>query len=165
MYSRRVPVGGNRSLEIIVGYAVDAPWKAIGTPNSLMGDVDATLTREADKIASRLSTGKGTVRLSGKGFSADVEQGPPLPAFLPKGVPLPTPGLKIYIYDGKAYIAQTDTNGRLLAVDINRSWWRLVDRLLVCNRISLRERHGPGPQPTVLAELFRFDGNPSAEPR
>jgi hypothetical protein len=111
-----------------VGYAENTASKLIVTPDSLMGDVDIALMREADKIASILSAPRDTPRLSGKGLSADgfqivdsntnqvVEQGPWVPAFLPKGVPLPTPGLKLYIYDGKVYVARTDTNGRLLAL-------------------------------------------------
>jgi len=138
LYSRGAVVDDNRRLEIVVGYAVNTPWTAIVTPNSLMGDVDAALTREADKIAERLSMPKETGRLSGKVFSADgfqvvdvntnqvVEQGPRLPAFLPRAVALPTSGLNAYVYDGKVYIARTDTNGRLLALSFTQVgglWW------------------------------------------
>lgn len=138
LYSRASVADSNRRLEIVVGYAVDTPWKAIVTPSSLMGEVDAALMREADKIASTLSMPKETARLFGKVFSADgfqvvdmntsqiVEQGPYLPAFLPRGVPLPTPGLKVYIDDGKVYIARTDTSGRLMALSfttIGGLWW------------------------------------------
>src|ERR1019366_8520276 len=104
-----------------------APSKAIATPDALIAEVDAALLREVDKIAGSLSEPAATVRLSRSGFSADgyqvvdqntkevVEQGPWVPAFLPGAVPLPAQGIQFYFYEGGFYVAQTDTNGRLLA--------------------------------------------------
>jgi hypothetical protein len=119
LYSRAVMGRSRRNLEIIVGYTVKAPSKAIATPDSLIAEVDAALLREVDKIAGSLSEPGATVRLSKGGFSADgfqvvdpntkevVEQGPWVPAFLPRGVPLPTQGIQFYIYQGGFYVAQT----------------------------------------------------------
>ncbi len=138
MYSRSVQVGDNRNLEVMVGYSVKAPSKAIEIPDSLMPDVDLALRREADKIAQGLSASKVPLRLRGSGFAADgfqvvdsdtqqvVEQGPWLPTFLPDGVRLPAPGLKFYVAAGELYLAQTNTNGRLSAtsfVAIAGLWW------------------------------------------
>jgi len=106
LYSRSVLLGGDKNLEVMVGYAVKAPSKPIETPASLIADVDASLKHEADKIARSLSSPKTSVRPARNVFSVDgfqvvnpstqqvVEQGPWLPAFLPEGVPLPAPGPK-----------------------------------------------------------------------
>jgi hypothetical protein len=141
LYSRAVLAHSRKNLEIIVGYAVKAPWKAITTPDSLIADVDATLKREVDKIAGRLSEPiepTTEARLSRGGFSADgfqvvdpntkkvVEQGWWVPAFLPGGTSLPAPGIQLYTYKGSLYVAQTDTNGRILAtsfVQVGGLWW------------------------------------------
>jgi hypothetical protein len=132
LYSRAVVVNGNKSREVIVGYAVAAPSKPIETPNSLIGDVDTTLKREADRIAWSASSGRIAARPARSGFSdvgfqvVDpntnrlVEQGPFLPAFLPKGVPLPSPGLKLFVYEGNLYVAQTDMIGRILTTSFTQ---------------------------------------------
>lgn len=138
LYSREVPARGHGKLEIIVGYAVNAPSKAITTPDSLIGDVDVALIRAVDEISWRLSGPTVAVRLPRSAFSADgfqvvdpntkevVEQGPWVPAFLPRSALLPAPGVRFYIYQGGFYVAQTDTKGRLLAtsfVQIGGLWW------------------------------------------
>ena len=138
LYSLTVIVDGDKSREIIVGYALKAPWKAIETPQSSLVDVDAALKREAAKIAASLSSVPTAARPARNGFSADgfqvvnsktkqvVEQGPWLPAFLPKGILLPAPGLKFFIYEGLLYVAQTDANERLLVtslVHVGGIWW------------------------------------------
>ena len=138
MYSRSVQVGGERNLQVMVGYSVKAPSKAVETPDSLMADVDVALRREADKIARSLATSKVPLRSRGSGFAADgfqvvdsntqqvVEQGPWLPTFLPEGVRLPAPGLKFYVAAGELYLAQTNTNGRVSATSflaIAGLWW------------------------------------------
>ena len=127
MYSRPVQIGDEKNPQVIVGYSVKAPSKAVEIPDSLIADVDAALRREADKIARSLSASRLPLRSRGGGFFADgfqvvdsntqqvVEQGPWLPAFLPKGVRLPAPGLQFYVAAGKLYLAQTNTNGRLSA--------------------------------------------------
>jgi hypothetical protein len=145
LYSRAVLGRSRRNLEIIVGYTVKAPSKAIATPDALIAEVDAALLREVDKIAGSLSEPAATVRLSRSGFSADgfqvvdqntkevVEQGPWVPAFLPGAVPLPAQGIQFYIYEGGFYVAQTDTNGRLLAtsfVQLGGLWWIVASSLI-----------------------------------
>jgi hypothetical protein len=127
--SQAVVVADGKSLEVIVGYALKAPWNAVQVPDSLIGDVDGALRREADKIAWSMSSAAAPIRPQ-HGFSADgfqvvdpktnrvVQQGPSLPALLPKGVSLPTPGLEFYVYGGGLYAAQTDTDGRLLTTSI-----------------------------------------------
>jgi len=138
LFSLQVMADAGKSNEIIVGYAMKAPWKAIKIPSSVIGDVDAALKREADKIAASLSAEPTAVGPARNGFSADgfqvvnsktkrvVQQGPWVPAFLPKGTPLPAPGFSFYTYDDELYIAQTDTSERLLAtsfVQIGGIWW------------------------------------------
>ena len=136
MYSKSVLIAG-RDLKVVVGYSVKAPSKAIELPDALMADLNSALRREADKIAYGLSA-RAPVRSRGSGFSADgfqvvdsrtqevIEQGPWLPAFLPGSVPVPAPGLKLYFAGAKLYLAQTNTNGRLIAtsfVAIAVLWW------------------------------------------
>jgi hypothetical protein len=137
LYSRTVPVKGEENLEVMVGYQLKAPSEPLATPDSLLGDVDKIVVTEADRVARTISAPKSGVRLSRNGFAGGfqvvdpntkhiVEQGPWLPAFLPKDVPLPTPGLKFYVFDGSLYAAQTDRNGRLSAtslVEIGGLWW------------------------------------------
>ncbi|MGB7723521.1 MAG: ATP-binding protein [Bryobacteraceae bacterium] len=138
MYSRSVRVGGERNLQVMVGYSVKAPSKAVETPDSLMADVDVALRREADKIARGLSASRVPLRSRGGGFAGDgfqvvdsntqqvVEQGPWLPVFLPENVRLPAAGLKFYVAAGKLYLAQTNTDGRVSAtsfVAIAGLWW------------------------------------------
>jgi hypothetical protein len=131
MYSKTAPAGGNKSVEVVVGYAMKSPSKPIEIPKSLIGDVDSALERGADKVALSLSAPDAGARPSRGGSSIDgfqvvdpqtkqvVEQGPWLPSFLPTGVSFPVPGLKLYIYDGTVYAAHTDTNGRLLATSFS----------------------------------------------
>lgn len=55
-----------------------------------------------------------------------VERGPWVPAFLPRGLRTPDPGLRLYIDGGNLYAAETDTNGRLSAtsfVNVGVMWW------------------------------------------
>jgi hypothetical protein len=120
----------DKKLEIIVGYAVKAPWKAIETPISLFAGVDTELKRAADKIAGGLSSATTSVRpqqniVSVDGFQAVdsttqrvIEQGPSLPAFLPEGVPVPPPGLKLCLSGGNLRLARTDRKGRLSATSL-----------------------------------------------
>jgi hypothetical protein len=136
LYSREAIVG-NRSYEIIVGYAETAPWKMIDTPHSQIGIVDAKLQSEADKIAAAFVTERAALRgTRADGFevvdanTGQVEEwGPWLPIFLPRNTRLPTPGRAFYVYDGDLYVVQTDTNGRLLAVSlvsVGGLWWLAV---------------------------------------
>ena len=135
LYSR-----SEKSLEIMVGYAVKAPWKAIETPVALFASVDAALKQEADKIAGRLSSPKTSVPPSRDVISVDgfqavdsgthkvIEQGPWLPVFLPEGVPVPSPGLRFYLSGSKLCFAQTDRDGRLLATSLDEigDLWRIL---------------------------------------
>ena len=122
----------------MVGCAVKAPSKPIEIPDSLMRDVDAALERDADRIARSLSIPRTALRPARNGLSVDgfqvvdpdtkqvVEQGPWLPAFLPKGVPLPTPGFQFYVSEGTLYAAETETSGSVLATsffEIGSFWW------------------------------------------
>jgi len=130
MYSRAVRVDGNKSLEVIVGYALKTPSKPIETPDSLIGDVDDILKTEADKIAWCVRAEAAVRPL--RNFSADgfqvvdpttrhvLWQGPSLPAFLPKGVLLPSPGTKLYVHEGNLYVARTDTSGRILTTSFTQ---------------------------------------------
>jgi hypothetical protein len=139
LYSREVRVG-DRSLEILIGYAMKAPWKIIETPQPLIDTVDATLKREADKLATYIQTQKplalGTrPALSSDGFvivDANTKRvevsGPWLPAIMPDEVKLPPSGYQLYVHDGSLYILETDINnkGPLLAaslVTIGSLWW------------------------------------------
>ena len=188
LYSRTALVGG-KSREIIVGYGVKQPSKAIETPDSLMGDVDAALRREAEKIAGSLSAPNTSVRLPRNGLTVDgfqvvdsntkqvVEQGPWLPAFLPDGVALPAPGLKFYVSAGELYVAQANTNGRLLAISfvgIGGVWWMVCSCALgflatftITNALSVRFLRNyfavTGIQVPSLEEAMRNGENQSVE--
>jgi hypothetical protein len=120
LYSR-----SDNKLEVFVGYAVSAPWKAIETPASLFPSVDAALMHEADKIAGSLSSPKTSVRASVDGFQVVdsatervIEQGPWIPAFLPKGVPVPAPGLRLCRSGSNLLVAVTDRKARLSATTL-----------------------------------------------
>lgn len=139
LYSGATQINGAKDFEAMVGYQLKAPSEPLATPDSLLGDVDAVVKAEAERIGRTLATPKSGVRLSRNGFAGGfqvvdpntkqvVEQGPWLPAFLPKDVPLPNPGLRFYVYEGSLYAAQTDRNGRLSAtslVEIGELWWIL----------------------------------------
>ncbi len=133
LYSRQTKVG-DRSFEIIVGYAQKAPWKMVDTLQPEMGLVDSTLKAEADKMAAALPLGKGAVRGARvDGFEvvdAETQQvwewGPWLPMFLPPKNDLPRMGSHVHVDNGDLYIAQIDTDGRVLAtsfVPLGGLWW------------------------------------------
>jgi len=134
LYSRET---NDTKSEIIIGYAEKAQWKMLDTPHSQIGIVDSKLKSEADEIAASTTNGKVQIRAGRNGPSADgfqvvdantkkvVEWDVWLPEFLPKEVKLPTPGLRLYIYNSDLYFVQTDTNGRLLAtslIEIGNLW-------------------------------------------
>jgi hypothetical protein len=99
LYSRSVRVGGNKSLELLVGCTVKAPSKPVEMPESLMSDLDTALERDAGKIARGLPAPQNALRASRSGLSVDgfqvvdpateqvVEQGPWLPTFYRKLCP------------------------------------------------------------------------------
>jgi hypothetical protein len=117
-------------VEIILGYAVKAPWKIFVSSAEELPNVDAELKREADAMAIVLSAtaprSKFMQKMSADGFAiADADSGeilfwgPWVPMILPKNTPLPAPGRRLYISnDGELYIAQTDRKGRLTAVSL-----------------------------------------------
>ena len=124
MYSQEAIANGRR-LAIIVGYAEKASWKMIELPPSLTASVDASLKREADRIAASIPSQWGRAHLSSDGFAVVdantkqvVEWGPSLPEFLPDSVQLPPSPYQLYVHDRDLYLAVTDTNGRLLATSM-----------------------------------------------
>ncbi len=131
LYSQQVSVDG-RKFEIIVGYAEKAPWKMVDLPHSVIPTVDATLKREAGKIATALAGSKSGFQGRRKVPSANADGfevvdagtqqvlswGPWLPIFLPKRISLPTSGHQFYVEEDELYVAQTDTDGRLLALSL-----------------------------------------------
>lgn len=137
LYSLALRVGGNRSFEVMVGCIVKAPSKPIEIPESLMGDLDAALERDADRIARGLLVPRTGLRPSRNSLSVDgfqvvdpetkqiVEQGPWVPVFPPKGVSLPAPGVQFYVSEGALYAAETETNGSVLATSFIEIgfWW------------------------------------------
>ncbi len=139
LYSRGVKVV-DRTDEILIGYAIGAPWKILETPKSLISTVDATLKREADKLATYDQANKALAlgsrpELSSDGFvivDANTQQvqvsGPWLPAFMPTDMNLPPPGQRIFRDRDNLYLLETGTkgDGRLLAVSvvpIGNLWW------------------------------------------
>jgi hypothetical protein len=140
LYSKTVLTEGKKNFEVMVGYRLKAPSEPLATPDSLLSDVDAVVKAEAERLARTLSVPKSAARRSRYDFTGGfqvvdsktrqvVEQGRWLPAYLPKGVPLPTPGLKFYIYEGSLYVAQTNVNRRLSAtslIEIGELSWILL---------------------------------------
>jgi len=135
LYSREATRDG-RNVEIIIGFALQAPWKMLPTPLSEIRTLDNNLKREADKTAATLPSGRGTKlaqRLSADGLAlvdADTGQvvfwGPMVPTFLPSDKRLPTPGGRLYSANSHLYVVQTDSNERLVAVSlvsICDIWW------------------------------------------
>ena len=140
LYSKAAVIPDKKNPDVIVGYLLKSPSDPLATtPDSLLGDVDAVLKAEAERVAQTLSAPKSGARSSRNSFAGGfqvvdpktkqvMEQGPWLPAFLPKGVPLPTPGLEVYIQEGSLYAARTDMNGRLAAtslIEIGELQWIL----------------------------------------
>jgi hypothetical protein len=128
LYSRPVAVA-DQKVDVIVGYREAAPTTLAGIPNSEIGNVDAQLKREADSIAMSLSSKPlilpGPRTLSADGFEmidSNTNQvliwGPWIPAFLPKGTRMPNTGCQFNLDNSILYLAQTDSNGRLLATSL-----------------------------------------------
>ncbi len=137
LYSREADVAG-RKFDIMIGNAEKASWRMIDTPRSLVGTVDATLKREADRIAANLPDLRGVARGARGGLSADgfvvvdatskqvVEWGPWLPVLLPKEARLPNQGWQVSRDGADLYLVETDTNGRLVAISlvpVGTLWW------------------------------------------
>jgi hypothetical protein len=149
LYSREVRLA-ERTDEILIGYAIKAPWRIVETPELLVGTVDATLKREADKLATydqnnnQLKLGPRPA-LSSDGFvivDASTNQvvisGPWVPAYMPLDISFPSPGYRFYRHRGQLYVLHTamSDDGRLLAaslVPIGNLWWLL----LVCASVFL----------------------------
>jgi hypothetical protein len=131
LYSRPLDMD-NKKLEIIIGYQEKAPTKMVDTPSGQIGDVDAKLKQEANKIADSFSNHKTATWGARTVFAADgfqivdantkhvVERREWLPSFLPKDLQLPALGRELFVYEGDLYVAQTDSDGRLLATSLVR---------------------------------------------
>jgi hypothetical protein len=149
LYSREVKLV-DRTDEILIGYAIKAPWRILETPESLINTVDTTLKREADKLATYDQANKELAlgsrpELSSDGFvivDANTKQlhvsGPWLPTLMPLDVNLPSPGYQFYRHHDELYVLQTASSddGRLLAaslVPVGNLWWLV----LVCTTVFL----------------------------
>ncbi|MGP8242908.1 MAG: hypothetical protein ACLQVN_00140, partial [Bryobacteraceae bacterium] len=163
LYSAAVLMDSKKGVEVMVGYQLKAPSEPLATPASSLGDVDAAIKAEADRVGRALLAHRSGARPSRNGFQGGfqvvdpntkqvLEQGPWLPAFLPKGMPLPAPGLRLYAYEGSLYVVRTDTQGRLLATsltEIGQVWWMLcwcgVGFLLASPTFAVRLLFAPRP--------------------
>lgn len=126
----RDAISDGKAIEIIIGYAEQAPWK-IGKSSSSSGEIrsaDNELKREADRIASDPPTALRAVKsqkLSADGFAV-VEAatgrvltwGPWVPLFLRRDVYLPAPGRRLQTEGMELYIRQVDSNDRLVAISL-----------------------------------------------
>jgi hypothetical protein len=130
LYSREAKIG-EKSEEICVGYALKAPWKILETPDSLVNTVDEVLKREADRLVTYLQKRESLSLGSRPGVASDgfaiidsdtqqVEVSLWLPAFLPTGINLPSPGYQLFVeaYHLKLLETESSGDGRLLAASI-----------------------------------------------
>jgi hypothetical protein len=140
LYSHELTTKGE-DLDIVIGYAIQTPWKILETPAALLGEVDAALKYEADELVSNFAA-QGSVatgprpELSSDGFViVDAKTGrlrlagPWLPAFLPANARLPSAGYRLYARDNNLYLLVTERRGRLLAaslVKLGGIWWLLI---------------------------------------
>jgi hypothetical protein len=131
LYSREAR-NGDRTDEILIGFAIKAPWKILEAPKEFMRTVDDALKRDADAIAAVIQAGESLsvgVRLgiAADGFAvvdANTKQldisGIWIPAFLASKVKLPSPGYRIYVQDYDLRIMETEwsSDGRLVVASI-----------------------------------------------
>jgi hypothetical protein len=129
LYSRDARLEG-KAVEILVGYAMKAPWKIVETPGSLLDVVDSTLEREANELAKNLPLQKSISSGSRLGLSSDgfliVDAGTGrgeaagswVPAFMPDLAILPPQGYRFHVHGGKLYLLETECRGRLLVASL-----------------------------------------------
>jgi hypothetical protein len=137
LYSRDATVEG-KAVEILIGYAMKAPWKIVETPGSLLDLVDSTLEREADELAKNLPLQKSISTGSRLGLSSDgflivdastgrgEAAGSWVPAFMPNLAMLPPQGYRFHLHGAKLYLLETEWRGQLLVaslVGIGTLWW------------------------------------------
>jgi len=137
LYSRDATVGG-KAVDIIIGYAMKAPWKIVETPGSLLDVVDSTLEREANELAKNLPLQKSISTGSRLGLSSDgflvvdastgrgEGAGSWVPAFMPNLAILPPQGYRFHVHGGNLYLLKTEWRGQLLvasSVNIGSLWW------------------------------------------
>jgi hypothetical protein len=137
LYSLDATVEG-RAVEILIGYAMKAPWKIVETPRSLLGLVDSTLEREANELARNLPLQKSISARSRLGLSSDgflivdastgrgEAAGSWVPAFMPNLAILPRQAYRFHVHGGKLYLLETEWRGQLLVaslINIGSLWW------------------------------------------
>jgi hypothetical protein len=128
LYSRGANWGNTR-VEIILGYAVKAPWKILTSSAQEVFNADAELKREADTMTTVLSASaarsKFTQKMLADGFAildADSGEiliwGPWIPMLMPKDRLPPKPGRQLYTRDKELYIVQADGKDRLTSISL-----------------------------------------------
>jgi len=124
LYSMTSQADG-KELDIIVGFAKEAPWKMVDTLQPDIGLVDATLRAEAEKLSLGSPNAKSARGAAVDGYEIVESRtqkvsdwGPWLPIFLPHEAKLPRPGASLYVAKGDLFVVQTGTDGRLLATSL-----------------------------------------------
>ena len=140
LYSHEVTIKGE-DLDIVIGYAIQTPWKIVETPAALLDKVDAALKHEADELLNNFAAQGSVAAGSRPGLSSDgfviVDAktghlrlaGPWLPAFLPANAKLPSAGYRLYVRDSNLYLLVTESQGRILAASLAKLggiWWLLI---------------------------------------
>jgi hypothetical protein len=140
LYSHEITTKGE-DLDIVIGYAIQTPWKIVETPAALLEKVDAALKQEGDELVNNFAAQGSVAAGSRLGLSSDgfviVDAktghsrlaGPWLPAFLPASAKLPSAGYRLYAHDSNLYLLVTERQGRLLAASIAKLWG--IRRLLI----------------------------------
>jgi hypothetical protein len=140
LYSHEVTTKGE-DLDIVIGYAIQTPWKIVETPAALLEKVDDALKHEADELVNNfaaqgsVATGPrpglasdGFVIVDGKTGHLRLA-GPWLPAFLPANARLPNAGYRLYVRNGNLYLLVTEGQRRLLVASLAKLggvWWLLT---------------------------------------
>lgn len=149
LYSRQARLDG-RPVDILIGYAEDAPWKILKATAEQIPEVDKRLTDEASKIAgivgrataSDFPLARNGPRISADGFAiTDAQSGAVLewhewvPMFLPNSKPIPSSPLGLYLGgNGDCFVVLTNRASRVVAVNlvaVGNLWLYLVFGILI----------------------------------
>jgi hypothetical protein len=124
LYSRRANVE-NRPVEVFVAYALQASWKFLDTPASLISEVDRKLREQAEHIVATIPQ-QATPRSPLDGYvvvdattGAIRTWGGWPPVFLPASIRLPEPGWRSWlprVNGSQICFVETDANERLVAM-------------------------------------------------
>jgi hypothetical protein len=124
LYSRDSEIDDQR-FEIMVGFALRAPWKMADTEHPEIDVLDDTLRKEAYKLAASIHSARTPRGAGVDGYQIVdsrtqkvLDWGSWLPTFLPPSIGFPNSGVRLYMAGGNLCVVQADIDGRLLAISL-----------------------------------------------